>query len=1420
MRTRTVLPGRPQATLQAVCTGEWGRLRLVAYVSGKTLVILGGVDEILQTIYHDGGDLTAVAIDEQSGKFAVASGNQVLVYGPSGYDEGSLSWIFQSSFKLDTEDGNVNSICWGSDDEVLVGSNSLSLWETCSEKVHVLWRKPLASAVKLAVFSYNDTLVSSIGFNDRLVKVWERLSFGSDDVQFGFSYLPHPRAVTNLHWRRPFHREETIDSVLYTLCVDSILRIWAPVHSQDQGVLHLWSAIDLQGSIPMALPESSSESDRKAADKHAKGPSPRHVFVIDSKVFTGATEAAVRTAGTSEKQVETLRKLTELAARNPEICVIFDDEGRMSALGLDNVGSKNHKPTNVFNIVTTQRSELMAGMEGADGERFVQFLPYYSGKQESGGLVLLAHFYDGRIHWFDARLDEFLDPAPRKHRLNLRGTWSGHSTAITAFRRTKNGKAILSSSDNGEHYVWVQSKTNDATSLKRQSELLSSDEVLHAVLMDTGKLAITIHNSHVTLWDTSFQAAREIGRSDFTVEGKVLCLLLLPEYDDVSREFHVVAVTSKMKGVAWEIKSPTIAHNPLPDTEPLIRQYATFDLGEMEEHHKLLAVDPVGWHATLSGTLDRFSREVVISITASGLLRSWSARVATATSDIQWLSTFTVDTGIASASIIRASSLGKVAIVGADRNDLSIWATRSAQLEYQMQFGKDEVIRDLDWACTPDSQSILAVGFSHRVLLLSQLRYDYLQGGASWAPFREIKIREYNPHPIGDSIWLEDGGLVIGTGNQIYIITRKIEHPDEFSKPLKGIAHKSSNTDIFDIVSHLNGPVPVYHPQFLQQCILAGRTKLVERILVGLHKELRNYHEELPLDNFLDIPIEAFIDPDGEEAILQARNTNAGTYFENYAHEDELSTFGEPLAASLSELFTKIPIPHLTGSEQMMLASITECVAQVSKQRRSIDENGERYLLFFKHHLLGRDRRIRVQPGNEKGLSWREIVWAFHSVSQEILVDMVGNTHKGKMLWSGARDSGLFMWLRDLQSVRNQWEILARNHYAKSEDKNPIDCSLHYLALRKKNVLLGLWRIAHWNREQSFTHKFLSNNFSEPRWRTAAKKNAFALLGKQRYEYAAAFFLLADSLQDSVSVIFSQMEDMQLAIAVARVYEGDDGPVLKWLLEEKVVPVAVREGNRWLATWAFWMLKRRDLAVRAIVEPLHTLLPSPNTPSSPILESHLYLASDPALIILYKLLRDKTTQTLRGLRKISPVTEFEFVLHTARLYDRMGCDLLALELVKNWVFLSKSEDVLAMPLRKVDIVAPGARAKRGRRGSVTITDELQELQRRGSGGWGAGGGGGFGGSVGGGGGESSVKTPVAEDFGMRPGVTTEHGAIVNTAASSLLDKWGDDAYGQGGSGGEGGGGGGGEAGGGESKRVLVKPPASVFEEPDMSWAFG
>lgn len=89
--------------------------------------------------------------------------------------------------------------------------------------------------------------------------------------------------------------------------------------------------------------------------------------------------------------------------------------------------------------------------------------------------------------------------------------------------------------------------------------------------------------------------------------------------------------------------------------------------------------------------------------------------------------------------------------------------------------------------------------------------------------------------------------------------------------------------------------------------------------------------------------------------------------------------------------------------------------------------------------------------------------------------------------------------MADERVQRAQFEVIARNEYTKDDTKDPIGCSLFYLALKKKTVLQGLWRMATWNKEQKATQKFLANNFDDPKWRTAALKNAYALMSKRRF---------------------------------------------------------------------------------------------------------------------------------------------------------------------------------------------------------------------------------------------------------------------------------------------------------------------------------
>lgn len=131
--------------------------------------------------------------------------------------------------------------------------------------------------------------------------------------------------------------------------------------------------------------------------------------------------------------------------------------------------------------------------------------------------------------------------------------------------------------------------------------------------------------------------------------------------------------------------------------------------------------------------------------------------------------------------------------------------------------------------------------------------------------------------------------------------------------------------------------------------------------------------------------------------------------YADFSDDTEPQTVTEEVAANLNGLLQTKQIPLLSSREQFHLADIIECVGMVEKHRRSVDDNAGRFLLFFRQHVLS--------DGQQGPISWREITWAFHSGSQDILVDLVTRHFSGKILWQHAKECGLFMWMTDITTL-------------------------------------------------------------------------------------------------------------------------------------------------------------------------------------------------------------------------------------------------------------------------------------------------------------------------------------------------------------------------------------------------------------------
>lgn len=57
------------------------------------------------------------------------------------------------------------------------------------------------------------------------------------------------------------------------------------------------------------------------------------------------------------------------------------------------------------------------------------------------------------------------------------------------------------------------------------------------------------------------------------------------------------------------------------------------------------------------------------------------------------------------------------------------------------------------------------------------------------------------------------------------------------------------------------------------------------------------------------------------------------------------------------------------------------------------------------------------QSGRRERLRFRDMVWAFHSESQDLLLEASASAYGGKMTWANARALGIALWINSGESL-------------------------------------------------------------------------------------------------------------------------------------------------------------------------------------------------------------------------------------------------------------------------------------------------------------------------------------------------------------------------------------------------------------------
>ena len=101
-----------------------------------------------------------------------------------------------------------------------------------------------------------------------------------------------------------------------------------------------------------------------------------------------------------------------------------------------------------------------------------------------------------------------------------------------------------------------------------------------------------------------------------------------------------------------------------------------------------------------------------------------------------------------------------IVVGGPDGDELTIWDSNESEFASGLEYSEkyrwipwlafttpvlnwdvgSELILDLDWSSTPNMQSILAVGYAHRVEIICQQRMTYFAEQAGWGLYRTIDI--------------------------------------------------------------------------------------------------------------------------------------------------------------------------------------------------------------------------------------------------------------------------------------------------------------------------------------------------------------------------------------------------------------------------------------------------------------------------------------------------------------------------------------------------------------------------------------------------------------------------------------------------------------------------------------------------------
>ncbi|QSL66513.1 hypothetical protein MERGE_000893 [Pneumocystis wakefieldiae] len=1170
---------------------------LVAYASGTSVPIFINGKKIIQILSIE-KEITAVAINKESGKICVSSKSNIYIFDIA--KEMGISWNLKLTFTINNE--TISTLSWGDKDEILIGGTCLNLYSSNIKNGAIIWSQKLSRPVIFAIISPDAKLIASISQKvDCFIKIWKKPLLHEPVESLKFIYLPHPEPVTSIKWKKKSHNDRTINNILYSMSKDKILRIWTQENLPESYIFKLSYIVDVRNNASFfEIPSNNLGEDSSC-------------LIIDNNILTSSLRHIPKNSSNEE-----INKLIDIKNKSADICLAFDNNGQIWAFAILAHNNGINSEIEIVPIFSTKKSNLHISKSLKHAEYFA--IPACEQENIKVNIDLYFIYFGENIDVYQINFLDFISSTPQKCEFNLQTIWTGHVNHISSLVKSLKNNILLSKTVDGTVIIWKIKYFNKSEILKKLINLQLKDSPTHIIIFNEKK-SIILNFKNISILEIGKKCANIIAKCEDVPVDIILCFMQLKNPlnlpQNLLNETYFLAITETKKVWIWKLSKIRKKENTENIKMEKIQEFSLFYNSDLH------LVSPINQIKQSS----YFQKEIFITISAIGQLKIWSKKISDDGKLYIFPEVESLETKILKPKIIKEFSK-KLAIICQKGKELTIWDIRSLEFseieECRYFFPTESEISNLDWTCTKNSQLILALSFKYKVILICQTSKNYENKQKSWFLFRSFDISNLTNSSILHLIFLNNMTLIIGNKNQLFLYNKANDNIDTIDIP-----HETNEKYIpTKNIMFLNAILPVYHPQFLEQLLLIGDIENVRTILTNLYKILDSFEKNYAInenkieikDSFLGIPIDVFFKK------KKNQHNKKQPYYQLFTVEDEnIETIDqipfEILLSRINDCLLSYTITNLNTSEQHHLISLIKSIKNIEFHKNSIDTNGIRYYLFFLKNLyLFNYKKVNI--------SMKEALWAFHSDSQETLLRLINQEYEKNFTFIQIHSSYCFFWLKDRENLKLQMETLAYKKYV-INDKNPEFCSLFYIALRKKNILLRLWEMATGHSNQKIMINFLSNDFSEARWKLAAQKNAFVLLGKHRYEYSAAFFLLADKLQNAVNICVKNLQDISLAIAISRVYEGDNSQTFKNLLRTYIIPDAIKFNDRWLACWAFWILGKIDLSIKSLVLPLTSLVEKNSKNIIPI-DSKETLDGDPSLIILYKELKSKSSQIFKN----------------------------------------------------------------------------------------------------------------------------------------------------------------------------------------------